>query len=282
MAERDDLAQAVVDVAAEAGRLAMARWRTDFRQWEKAPGNPVCEVDLAVDALVRERLSALLPDAGWLSEETADTADRLACRRVWVVDPIDGTRDYIRGRPGWCVSIALVEDGQVVVGVLDAPVRQEVWTAIAGIGAWRNGVPLAAGSRTDITGARVPTDALPKVDRDLTMVAKPNSIALRIAMVAADEADLVATLRWGNEWDIAAALLIAAEAGAGVSDAPGGTLAFNKPDPRDFGVLVSARGIHAAAVARLAERMDATRRLTVDAVPAVAPVFSPAPRPRDI
>ncbi len=251
--------RAVAAVAAEAGRLALGRWRTDFRQWEKAPGNPVCEVDLAVDALVRERLAALLPEAGWLSEETADTADRLGCCRVWVVDPIDGTRDYIRGRPGWCVSIALVEDGRVVIGVLDAPVRREVWTAADGGGAWRNGVRLAAGPRTDLAGARVPTDALPKADRDLTMVAKPNSIALRIAMVAADEADLVATLRWGNEWDIAAAALIAAEAGAGVSDALGGTLAFNKPEPRDFGVLVSAAGIHAAAVARLADRVGAAR-----------------------
>lgn len=237
----------------------MGRWRTDFRQWEKAPGNPVCEVDLAVDVLVRQRLSALLPDAGWLSEETVDTADRLARRRVWVVDPIDGTRDYIRGRPGWCVSIALVEAGRVVIGVLDAPVRQEVWRAVAGGGAWRNGVRLAAGSCARIIGARVPTDALPKADRDLTMVAKPNSIALRIAMVAADEADLVATLRWGNEWDIAAAALIAAEAGAGVTDALGGTLTFNKPQPRDFGVLVSAPGIHAAAVARLADRVAAAR-----------------------
>ena len=237
--------------------MALARWRTDFRRWEKEPGSPVCEVDLDVDRMLRARLAGLLPDAGWLSEETADNAARVACDRIWVVDPIDGTRDYIRGREGWSVSIALVEAGRPVIAVLDAPARRELWTAIDGEGAWRNGVSLRAGDRAVLPGARVPTDALPKADRDLTAVHKPNSIALRIAMVAADEADLVATLRWGYEWDIAAAVLIAAEAGAGVSDALGGALLFNKPDPQAFGVLVSAPAIHQAAVARLADRARA-------------------------
>jgi myo-inositol-1(or 4)-monophosphatase len=96
----------------------------------------------------------------------------------------------------------------------------------------------------------VPADALPKADRDLVAVAKPNSIALRVAMVAADEADLVATRRWGHERDIAAAALIASEAGATVTDALGGAIGFNKPDPRAFGLLVSVPGLHAAALAR--------------------------------
>ena len=230
--------------------MAMARWRTDFDRWEKAPGDPVSEIDLAVDRQLRAALADLLPDAGWLSEETADRPDRLECDHVWVVDPIDGTRDYIRGRRGWAVSVALVERGRVVLGVLDAPARGETWTATLGGGAWRDGVRLRAGDRTVLTGARVPADALPKADRDLVAVAKPNSIALRVAMVAADEADLVATRRWGHERDIAAAALIASEAGATVTDALGGAIGFNKPDPRAFGLLVSVPGLHAAALAR--------------------------------
>ena len=237
--------------------MALARWHTDFARWEKAPGSPVCEVDLDVDQMLHERLSALLPDAGWLSEETADKPDRLQRRRVWVVDPIDGTRDYIRGRAGWCVSVALVEDGRPVIGVLDAPARGEVWRALAGQGATLNGTAIAAGGRDELPGARVPVDALPKADRDLVAVEKPNSIALRIAMVAADRADLVATLRWGNEWDIAAAVLVAEEAGARVSDALGLPLLFNKPDPRAYGVLTSTAGIHDAAVQRLSVRARA-------------------------
>jgi myo-inositol-1(or 4)-monophosphatase len=254
---RADLAAAVAQVAHEAGQMAFSRWRTDFARWEKTPGSPVCEVDLDVDRMLRARLAGLLPDAGWLSEETVDSPERLDRERVWVVDPIDGTRDYIRGREGWAVSIALVENGRATIGVLDAPARGEQWSATAGQGAVRNGVALRAGNRTDLNGARVPTDALPKVDRHLTMVHKPNSIALRMAMVAADEADLVATLRWGNEWDIAAAAVIAAEAGAAVSDALGGPLRYNKPDPRAFGVMVAAPGIHAAAVTWLDPRARA-------------------------
>ena len=251
MADRLDRLAAV---AAEAGAYALGKWRTDFARWEKTPGSPVCEVDLSVDAMLRDRLGDIDPDAGWLSEETIDDPAQRAGRRVWVVDPIDGTRDYIRGRPGWAVSIALVEDGQPVLGVLDAPAREEIWLAEKERGATLNGVPIRAGGRSALPGARVPTDALPKVDRDLAMVDKPNSIALRMAMVAADRADLVATLRWGHEWDIAAAVLIAREAGASVTDAVGRKLRFNTPQALVFGVLVSAPGIHAAAAERLRDR----------------------------
>lgn len=244
----------VAAIAAEAGRYAIDRWESDYKRWEKAPGNPVCEIDLALDGMLRERLTALLPDTGWLSEESVDNPERLGFDRVWVVDPIDGTRDYIRNRPGWAVSIALVEQGQPLIGVLDAPARGEVWTGIAGKGAWRNGEKLAVGSRDHFPGSRVPADSLPKVDQDLEMVFKPNSIALRIAMVAADEADLLATLRWGNEWDIAAAVLLAREAGATVTDALGDPLSFNTPAGEAFGVLATVPGIHAQAVERLRER----------------------------
>jgi myo-inositol-1(or 4)-monophosphatase len=244
----------VAAIAAEGAALAQGRFRGDFTTWEKAPGNPVCEIDLAVDQLLRDRLSALLPDAGWLSEETADDAIRLARRRVWIVDPIDGTRDYIRGRDGWAVSVALIEDGQPVLGVLDAAARGQVWTAWAGKGAWRNGVALRNSNRLDFAGSRTPVDALPKSDRDLSMVAKPNSIALRMAMVASGDADFLATLRWGNEWDVAASILLAREAGATVTDAIGRKLRFNQPRPQFFGVMAAAPGIHAAAVERLRER----------------------------
>ncbi|MBR0552881.1 3'(2'),5'-bisphosphate nucleotidase CysQ [Stakelama marina] len=254
----DTLSDRVREIAAEAGALALSRWRTDFRRWEKSPGNPVCEVDIEIDRLLRDRLGTLLPDAGWLSEETKDNADRLGAARVWVVDPIDGTRDYIRGREGWAVSIALVDHGRPVIGVLDAPARDEHWHAEAGKGSYRGAHRLTASARSELVGARVPADQLPKADRDLVAVAKPNSIALRIAMVAAGEADLVATVRWGHEWDVAAAVLIAQQAGAEVSDALGQPLRFNAPEARAFGVLATAPAIHDAAVARLAERAKAT------------------------
>lgn len=244
----------VVRVAEEAGRIAAARCDAPYKTWEKVPGHPVCDVDLELDAFLRERLAAIDSEAGWLSEETLDDSDRIERRRLWVVDPIDGTRDFLRRRPGWCVSVALVEDRVPVLGVLAAPARGELWSAEAGKGASRNGAPIRVSRRTDLAGARVPTDSLPQVDADLAMVPKPNSIALRIAMVAAGEADLLATLRWGFEWDIAAAALIAEEAGATVTGALGQPLAFNSASGEAFGVLVATPGIHAAAVERLRAR----------------------------
>jgi myo-inositol-1(or 4)-monophosphatase len=249
--------RAVVSAVADAADHALTLWangETRVRQWEKVPGHPVCEADLELDAMLRTSLTAIDPMAGWLSEETADTVHRLGLSRVWVVDPIDGTRDYLRGRPGWAVSVALVEDGAVRIGILAAPARNELWIARAGQGATRNGKMLKAGSRSLLPGARVPADQLPRADRDLITVEKPNSIALRMAMVAADEADLVATVRWGNEWDVAAAALICQEAGATVTDALGDPLRFNRPQPTAFGLLCSAPGIHRAATERLAPR----------------------------
>lgn len=241
-------------LAAEAGALAMTFWRGEFEQWEKKPGDPVSEADLAVNRLLKERLTALDPEAGWFSEETADSAERLLRPRVWVVDPIDGTRDFVRGRRGWCVSIAMVEGGRAILGVLDAPARGEIWAAEAGQGATRNGETIRSADRLTLAGARVPADMLPKVDSDLTIVEKPNSIALRIAMVAAGEADLVASIRWGHEWDIAAAALIAQESGATVTDARGAPLRYNSTEGGALGVLAACPGIHAAAVERLRER----------------------------
>ena len=250
------------EIVREAGRIAHSRWPGAghaLTSWDKSPNNPVSEADLEVDRFLKRELHALLPSAGWLSEETADDKVRTASGLIWLVDPIDGTRDFVRGRDGWAVSVALVSANKPLIGMLAAPARGEEWLAVAGQGATLNGQPIRASTRTEFSGARVPTHSLPKEDSDLVAVDQPNSIALRIAMVADDRADLVATLRWGYEWDIAAATLIAREAGAEVTDAFGHPLAYNKHDPRDFGVLVCSPAIHAAAVERLAERAAALR-----------------------
>ncbi len=251
--------EAIASAAREVGDRALERWRHlvgggAVKQWAKADASLVCEVDLDTDRRLKGLLGALAPDAGWLSEETADDSARLRCGRLWCVDPIDGTRDFLRGRTGWAVSIALVEQGAPIAGVLYAPARDELWVAAAGEGATLNGRRLAVGERARLAGSRVPSHDLPREDRDLAKVAQPNSIALRMAMIADDRADLVATLRWGSEWDIAAAALIVAEAGGVVTDALGAPLRFNKPDPQAFGVLATVPGIHDAAVARLAGR----------------------------
>ncbi len=262
---------AVVAAVRAVGDMALARWQqpgAPLAVWAKDDASPVTDVDLAADAQAKSLLMAIAPDAGWLSEESPDSPARLARRRIWCVDPIDGTRDYVAGRTGWAVSAALVEDGAPVLGVLYAPARAMMLVAARGQGAWVGGQRLIASDRRTFAGARVPADGLPSVDADLVMVERPNSIALRIAMVAAGDADLVATLRWGFEWDVAAAVLIAAEAGAAVSDALGAPLAFNTPSAQAFGVVASAPAIHAAAIARLADRAAAMAGTGAPAPPA--------------
>ena len=246
----------------EAGRIALAGWPGDghaLEHWEKVPGSPVCTIDLAVDEFLKRELHALLPSAGWLSEETLDSHKRQDHEMVWLVDPVDGTRDFIAGRTGWAVSVALVNTRRPLFGYLYAPARRreqggEFWAGELGKGAWRNGERLLASARSALGGARVPARKLAPEDEDLVLVDQPNSIALRMAMVASNEADLLATLRWGFEWDIAAAGLIAREAGAAVTDAFGKPLNYNKHDPRAFGVLCCSSAMHAAAVERLSDR----------------------------
>jgi myo-inositol-1(or 4)-monophosphatase len=249
---------AVVAATQEAAALAFASWRegaaADTKVWDKGKNNPVSDIDMAVDAFLTTKLRAILPEAAWLSEESIDDPSRLHARLLWLVDPIDGTRDYVRGRSGWCVSVALVADGLPVFAVMAAPAQGKVWVAAHGEGVTCNGERLAGSTRLDFTGSRVPADDLPKLDADLVTVTKPNSIAMRMTMVACDRADLVATLRWGHEWDIAAAHLVAQEAGAVVTDALGQPIRYNKNAPKDFGLICCAPGIHLAAVERLSGR----------------------------
>ncbi|MBN8830397.1 MAG: 3'(2'),5'-bisphosphate nucleotidase CysQ [Sphingomonadales bacterium] len=257
MPASDDLLLEILAIADAAGACAMGHWtagQPSGNSWEKAPGDPVSEADLACDALLRERLSALLPQAAWLSEESAETPGRSDARFAWLIDPIDGTRDFVRGRPGWAVSVALAEQGVVQMGVLIAPARGERWWAARGGGAFRNGERLRVGAHATLAGARGPLDNLRGIDAPYTVVAKPNGIALRMAMVAANEADLVAGLRLSGEWDIAAAGLIAQEAGARVTDALGKPILYNKPDARVPGLLCGVPAVHEAALPRLRER----------------------------
>jgi myo-inositol-1(or 4)-monophosphatase len=248
-------------IVRKAGEMALAGWPGDghaLEVWEKKPGDPVSEADLAVNEYLKRELTALLPAAGWLSEETTDAPHRMEGTLVWLVDPIDGTRDYIRGREGWAISVALVSARRPLLGYLFAPSRRreeqgEFWHGESGKGSWRNGRRLSASTRQQLVGARMPLGSGVTDVPDFTRVPQPNSIALRMAMVASDEADIVATMKWGFEWDLAAAALIAREAGATVTDVFGEPLNYNKRNPRAFGVLATSPAIHAAAVERLAE-----------------------------
>ena len=246
----------LADAAREAGEL-MTRMRPGVRVRGKADGSPVTEADLAVDRLLRERLLAARPDYGWLSEETADDPARLGRRRVFVVDPIDGTAAFIRAKPWFCTSLAVVEDGRPVAAAVFAPELDELHLAEAGGGARLNGAPVrVAAPPAELGAARVVGD--PDVLRPPAWppftVERRNAIAWRLAAVGAGRFDaaIAPSPKW--EWDVAAGALIAAEAGAAVTDAAGAPLRFNTPEARLPGLVACAPALLPLILARLAPK----------------------------
>src|SRR5579871_4961173 len=130
-------------------------FRTDLKNWTKGASSPVSEADIAVNDLLETRLRGATPDYGWLSEESADDEDRLGKPRVWIVDPIDGTRGYLAGREDWCVSVALVEDSAPVLAAVFAPVTDEFFFAARGLGATHNETPVFANGGSELDVARI-------------------------------------------------------------------------------------------------------------------------------
>jgi len=250
-----DLALAV-RLANATAPLALAHFQGPEDWWEKSIGNPVSRADLDVDEYLRKALAIARPEDGWLSEETADTPARLTRPRVWIVDPIDGTRDFVKGRTGWAISIALIENGEPIVAALAAPARGQLFTAAKGQGAQLNGQPLHI--PTSSLTLRLPMDETnlnasfwPAPWPNGTIVEKPNSLALRMAKLAANEADAWIEGRTINEWDVAASALIVTEAGGSVTDRHGQPLIFNKPDPIIQGLAAATPEGHALTLSYL-------------------------------
>lgn len=249
---------ALIEAAArEAGELAMRMRAEGVRKWSKDGGSPVTEADIAVDRLLKERLTAARPGYGWLSEETMDDPSRLAQRRLFVVDPIDGTAAFIKDRPWWAVSIAVVEDGRPVAGAVHAPVLEETYTAAKGGGARLNGAPIAASQALDLDDCAMLGDAKMFIDPrwptpwPAMRVETRNSIAYRMCLVASGAFDAAVALSAKNEWDLAAADLICAEAGALVTDHKGQAFVYNDANPRAPSLVCAAPALHPLILERV-------------------------------
>jgi myo-inositol-1(or 4)-monophosphatase len=247
----DTLAKDLEAAVREAGALALSLFRTPVKTWIKGHNSPVSEADIAVDALLRDRLTDAGPDYGWLSEETVDDRSRLSARRVWIVDPIDGTRAYVSGLTDWTISAALVEDGRPIIAALFAPVDNEMFLAAAGAGATCNGIPLEASAGTSIEGARVAgpkhhLEQLAKLWPDIVPIPKIHSLALRIARVAQGKIDIALASGNGQDWDLAAADLLVHEAQGMLTTIAGGYLTYNLPDPVHGALVATGRSRHRA------------------------------------
>ncbi|MDR7032690.1 3'(2'),5'-bisphosphate nucleotidase CysQ [Mesorhizobium sp. BE184] len=210
------------NAAREAGVIAMGYFGKSPEVWMKGGTSPVSEADYAADTYLRETLLAARPDYGWLSEETADDPARLSARRTFVVDPIDGTRGFLEGRSTWCVSVAVVEAGRSLAGVLECPARQETYWAMRGQGAFRNGRPIRTGELGEIlniAGPKALLDRLPQAWQGrMNRVPHIPSLAYRLAMIADGSLDATFVKPNAHDWDIAAAELILTEAGGHLFD----------------------------------------------------------------
>jgi myo-inositol-1(or 4)-monophosphatase len=232
-----------LDAARAAGRTVMRYFGTDLVVEHKSPGQPLTEADLAADAQLHEMLLGARPDYGWLSEETRDRPDRLHRPRVWIVDPIDGTRSFIAGRPEFAISIGLVEGGVVVAGVVYNPARDQLFHAIRGAGAFR--------VRDGGAAERVAVSAR-RIEDQLTMLASRSEIAAgefdpfrggwriepagstayKLACIASGHGEAFVSRGPKSEWDIVAGVLLVAEP------------AFNRADPYVHGILATNALLH--------------------------------------
>ncbi len=241
-----------------AGALALDYFRAAPRQWRKGPGQLVTEADLAVDRLLQRMIGAARPDDGWLSEEGVDDPSRLGRSRVWMIDPIDGTRAFADGAPEFAISVALLTDGQPMIGAVYNPATKECFTARRGAGAWLGDTRLHASAHTEIEAAKLlgsRTEGLRRSWNEVmagTSFTRIGSLAYKLALIAAGRFDGLVSLRHCHDWDVAAAQLLLQEAGGHLTDSHGAALTLNRPEPKHSGLVAAGNtALHQALLARL-------------------------------
>ena len=239
--------------ARAAGEILRGHWRRGgYEIGSKGHDNPVTAADLEADRAIKKMLRDPFPGYGWLSEETADNDERLKCRRVWIVDPLDGTKEFIKGIPEFAVAIALIEDGVPVLGVTYNPVKRETYWAMRGAGCYLNK------RRVRVTRTRTLKRATVLASRSETargewqmfrgtLNARPTgSVAYKLALVAAGKGDATFTRSPKSEWDIASGAALVIEAGGTITDIKGREIRFNRRNVQLDGLIADNTILHAA------------------------------------
>ena len=234
------------EVIREAGALALTYYNSSAKSWNKSDGTPVTEADLAVDEFLKTSLLKDRPDYGWLSEETTDDHQRLARERVWIVDPIDGTRSFVERTGEWCISIALVERGRPILARVFRPLAKDMYGAVPGSGATLNGDVISTTKRSRLENCRMMTRSRalqsPRWQKPWPHMQTgiATSLALRLCLVADGRFDGAIALGNKCDWDLAAGDLIVHEAGGCVTNIDGNRLSYNNEKTRQPGGLIAA------------------------------------------
>lgn len=229
----------------EAGSIALRHFQSGAKRWQKGPGQIVTEADIEIDQALHDILIGARPDDGWLSEERPDDGSRHRCKRVWIVDPIDGTRSFAEGTPEFSISVALVEEGKPVLASVFNPATDEHFQAVAGHGATIGEHPLIPSEQLLIEGATLLVSSTETKKRrwpekmPAATFTTIGSLAYKLALVAAGRFDGLVSLRSSNDWDLAAAVLLIQEAGGWLGDASGEPLRLNGPTLRHAGLVAA-------------------------------------------
>ena len=228
--------KSAIDAAREAGSIIMNYYQSKYEIRDKSYHNPVTTADHAADTYLKNTLTKAYPEYGWLSEETVDTKERLSHSRTWVVDPLDGTKEFIEGVPHFVVSVALVEDGEPIIGVLYNPASDELFTGAKNEGAFLNSKRLNCSTKNDfkdmvILNSRSETrnGLWEPYATDFKEQRAIGSVAYKLGLTSAAKADIFASLRPKNEWDICAGHCILREAGGEMVTLEGKPITYNNP-----------------------------------------------------
>jgi myo-inositol-1(or 4)-monophosphatase len=245
------LLSTAVSAAQAAGAAIMDCHAAACEPWYKSPDQPVTAADLASDRLLRERLTALTPGCGWLSEETVDTPERLGKPCTWVVDPLDGTQEFIAGLDEFAVSVAFIDDGIPLLGVVHNPATGETFAGIVGQGVTHNGEaagPLSAckeSNRAQVWVSGTETrQGMWATYQDVLRLHPLGSAAYKLARVAAGFGDAYVSLRPKSEWDICGGTALVLAAGGRVTDLNGHDLRFNQAQVEVNGVVAANPTLH--------------------------------------
>jgi myo-inositol-1(or 4)-monophosphatase len=246
---------AAIAAAREAGAAVRGYYKDEYTVRDKGEDNPLTDADLASDRILEAHLRGRNPDWGWLSEETKDTPERLTRRACWIIDPVDGTREFTLGIPEFCVSVGLVVDEVARVGVLYNPIKELLFTGIVGGPegdvATLNGEPMKVSAHRDLAGARLvcSRSEMKKGWFDgysaRGVTPRPvGSVAYKFGLVGAGLAEATFTPRPRSEWDIAAGVAIVEAAGGRCSDKNAAPYRFNQPKPLVDGILATNGHLH--------------------------------------
>jgi myo-inositol-1(or 4)-monophosphatase len=255
-----------IDAALSAAHEVFERFTPGAIQAEyKAGHDPVTEADRALDVVLKQHL--LHPGEGWLSEESADNADRLACERVWIVDPLDGTREFVQGIPEFCASIGYIVNGKAVAGGIYNPATKETFLGTVDRGVTYNGKAVHPRSGASLDGARI-LASRSEVKRgeweqfkDAPFETIPmGSVAYKLGLVAAGLADATFTLTPKHEWDVAGGVALVLSGGGFVRQTSNSELRFNQKDPLLPGLIACGQELSAGLLSALAQPIDIAPR----------------------